>query len=96
MWWPARYPFKGNGSQEIVFPVVCSVLAIVNDGPGTLTFTIGTKFVDQFTLSLYPGETFHDTVRWFDRVSISANGEYRGWIRQDPNCPYSAARHLYE
>jgi hypothetical protein len=84
----ARAPFSGTGNKTIKLNEVFNMIFIINDGPGNLTFTVSTLFLDWFTFTLSPGEVFEQTLRPFHILTITATGKYRGWFRKNEEAEY--------
>ncbi|MFC5650910.1 hypothetical protein ACFPYJ_17680 [Paenibacillus solisilvae] len=89
--------FSGTGTKTFVFPIVCNELVIVNDGYATLTFAAGDKFTpSRFALPLSPGDAFDERIEAFDRVTVTATGDYHGYIRRSPNEYRWSSEYLYK
>ena len=72
----AKQPFNGSSSQTFNFGSKMRGLVISNDVTTDLTFTINGE-----TYTVKGGEVFEELFDPFTQVVITAQGEYRGYVK---------------
>lgn len=70
--------FSGSGDFSRNFGSSREELVIINDGNEDLSFIAGAT---SFTLK--PGEVFDEAINPFDSLTITANGSFRGYVREE-------------
>lgn len=68
--------FSGSANTTKTVNGHATGFGIVNDGSSDLTFTI-----NGLTITVKIGETFDDDFPYFESVTVTTTGAFRGWIR---------------